>query len=146
MDKKHKQQPVTVGFVALGCPKNIVDSEAMLGRIGQAEYIISPDPDTADVVIINTCGFIAPAKAEAMEVIRQAVTQKKAGYVQKIIVTGCLSERMGQSLADEIPEIDAIVGLDQRDRIAEIIADCLRPAKSGPTKNVAGSDERAHPR
>ncbi len=132
MNKKYKQQPVTVGFVALGCPKNIVDAEAMLGRIGQADYIISPDPDTADVVIINTCGFIAPATEESLHAIRQAVVQKKAGQVRKIIVAGCLSERMGRALAEEIPEIDAIVGLDQRDRIAEIIADCLDIKKPRP--------------
>ncbi len=125
MAKTSKKQSVTVGFVALGCPKNIVDSESMLARIGQADFIISPDPDTADVVVINTCGFIAPAKEEALDAIRQAVSQKKRGKVRKIVVTGCLSERMGQALSDEIPEIDAVIGLAQRDRIAEIIADCL---------------------
>lgn len=139
MAKTGKKQSVTVGFIALGCPKNIVDSESMLARIGQADFIISPDPDNADVVVINTCGFIAPAKEEALDAIRQAVSQKKKGRIKKIIVAGCLSERMGQTLADEIPEIDAVIGLAQRDRIAEIIADCLDIKKSPATKTYLES-------
>lgn len=139
MAKTGKKQCVTVGFIALGCPKNIVDSESMLARIGQADFIISPDPDNADVVVINTCGFIAPAKEEALDAIGQAVSQKKKGRIKKIIVAGCLSERMGQTLADEIPEIDAVIGLAQRDRIAEIIADCLDIKKAQPTKTYLES-------
>jgi ribosomal protein S12 methylthiotransferase len=126
MSKKTKPNTtVTVGFVSLGCPKNTVDSESMLARIGQAGYILSGDIE-ADVVIVNTCGFIAPAKEEALEVIRQAVRKKKKGRVRKIIVTGCLPQRMGDALLDEVPEIDAIVGLGQRDRIAEIIGNVLK--------------------
>lgn len=125
MNKKNQKSPITVGFVALGCPKNIVDSEVMLAQIGQAGYVISGDPDRADVVVINTCGFIAPAKAEAIEAIRQAMRQKTRGKVRKVVVAGCLSERMGQTLKEEVKGIDAIVGLGQRDSIAQIIADCL---------------------
>ncbi len=139
MTKTNKKPPVTVGFVALGCPKNMVDSESMLARIGQADYILSPDPDNADVCVINTCGFIAPAKEEALEAIRQAVRQKKAGCIRKIVVTGCLSERMGEALAAEVPGIDAVVGLGQRDRIAEIIADCLNAKKARPAKTYMES-------
>ncbi len=142
MTKKNKSNPVTVGFVALGCPKNIVDSESMLAQIGSADFVISPDPDNADVVVINTCGFIAPAKEEALGFIRQAVAQKKKGCVQKVVVTGCLSERMGETLADEVKGIDAIVGLAQRDRIAEIIADCL-PAKCHKPKSYLESTDIA---
>ena len=102
MTEINTNNPITVGFVALGCPKNIVDSESMLAQIGQADFVISPDPDNADVVVINTCGFIAPAKEEALEAIRQAVGQKEKGYVQKVIVTGCLSERMGHANLDNV--------------------------------------------
>lgn len=119
--KKANKQTVSVGFVALGCPKNVVDSEVMLSKIGQKGYIIGADPDRADVVVINTCGFIEPAKMEAMEAIRQAVKQKKKKQVGKVIVAGCLSQRMGESLLAEVPEIDAVVGLEQRDSIDEII-------------------------
>ena len=139
MSQMNSKKPITVGFVALGCPKNIVDSESMLAKIGQADFIISPDPDNADVVVINTCGFIAPAKEEALDAIRQAVGQKKKGCIRKVVVTGCLSERMGQTLADEVPEIDAIVGLAQRDHIAEIIADCLNIKKAAPPKTYLES-------
>ena len=125
MKQKNQNQVATVGFVALGCPKNIVDSEVMLAQIGQAGFVLSGDPDRADVVVINTCGFIAPAKAEAISAIRQAVNQKRRGHVRKVVVAGCLSERMGEVLRQEVKGIDAIVGLDQRDRIAEIVAACL---------------------
>ena len=139
MSKNSKKRSVTVGFVALGCPKNMVDSESMLARIGQADYILSPDPDNADVCVINTCGFIAPAKEEALEAIRQAVAQKKAGCIKKIVVAGCLSERMGETLADEVPGIDAVVGLGQRDHIAEIIADCMNAKKVPAAKTYMES-------
>lgn len=125
MKKNTHNRPVSVGFVALGCPKNIVDSEVMLAQIGQAGFVLSGDPDRADVVVINTCGFIAPAKAEAIEAIRQAVRQKKRGHIRKIVVAGCLSQRMGEALRNEVKGIDAIVGLDRRDSIAEIVTACL---------------------
>ena len=127
---------VTVGFVALGCPKNIVDSEKMLAEIGQAGFVLSGDPDNADVVVINTCGFIAPAKEEALDAIRQAVARKKKGRVGKVVVCGCLSERMGEALLDEVEGIDAVVGLGQRAAISRIIRDVI--ARRGKTT--------AHPR
>jgi ribosomal protein S12 methylthiotransferase len=126
MTLKKDKKVITVGFVALGCPKNVVDSEVMLARIGESGLVLSSDPDHADVVVINTCGFIAPAKEEAIEAIRQAVRQKKKGHIQKIVVTGCLSERMGHSLTEEVKGIDAVIGLGQRDRIADIIRQTLR--------------------
>lgn len=125
MKKNRTNRPVTVGFVALGCPKNIVDSEVMLAHIGQAGFVLSGDPDRADAVVINTCGFIAPAKDEAIDAIRRAVRQKKRGQIGKVIVAGCLSQRMGELLRQEVRGIDAIVGLNQRDHIAEIVAACL---------------------
>ena len=117
--KAHKS--VTVGFIALGCPKNIVDSERMLAEIVQAGYVITTEPENADVIVINTCGFIAPAKAEALEAIRWAVDCKAGGTVKKVIVAGCLPERLGGELFSEADGIDAIVGLGQRDAIARII-------------------------
>ena len=123
--KKSTHKEISVGFVALGCPKNIVDSEKMLANIGQAGFVLSNDVNDTDIIVINTCGFIAPAKEEALDEIRQAVKQKKKGRIKKVIVTGCLAQRMGQTLRDEVPEIDAIVGLGQRDDIASIIKDTL---------------------
>jgi len=116
---------VTVGFVALGCPKNIVDSEKMLAEIGESGFVLSGDPDNADVVVINTCGFIAPAKEEALDAIRRAVSLKKKGRVGKVVVCGCLSERMGEALLEEAAGIDAVVGLAHRGEIGRIIGEVM---------------------
>ena len=121
---KHKE-PISVGFIALGCAKNVVDSEKMLGEIAADGMIISAEPSEADVVVINTCGFIAPAKAEALDVIGEAASWKKNGSVKKIIVAGCLSERLGEELFKEAQGIDAVVGLSQRDKIVSIIAETM---------------------
>ncbi len=120
MARKRKQN-VTVGFVALGCPKNVVDSEKMLAQIAQAGFLVTGDSSEADVVIINTCGFIEPAKLESLEVVAQAVADKRAGRISKVIVAGCLSQRMGRQLLEETEGIDAVVGLEHRDSIAEIV-------------------------
>jgi ribosomal protein S12 methylthiotransferase len=104
----------------------------MLAGIGQAGFVLSSDPDSADVVVINTCGFIKPAKDEAIAAIRQAVSQKKKGRVRKVIVAGCLSQRMGKKLLNEVKGIDAIAGLDERDEIAKIIEKTL--TKSQPCR------------
>ncbi len=122
-----KKQKITVGFVALGCPKNMVDSERMLAEIAEAGFLITAEPDTADVVVINTCCFIAPAKAESLEAIRHAVGRKLSPprRVKKVIVAGCLPERAGRQLFNQVDGIDAVVGLGQRDNIAGIIKKTL---------------------
>ena len=126
---KKKNKAITVGFVALGCPKNIVDSEKMLAEIVGNGLLLTSDADNADVVVINTCGFIAPAKAEAIEAIRDAVTNKRKGNVKKVIVTGCLAERMGKELLNEVDGIDAVIGLASRDSIAKIIKKTFSASK-----------------
>ncbi len=126
MTATNNKNQLTVGFVALGCPKNLVDSERMLALIAQAGFVITADTDNADVVVINTCGFIEPAKAEALEAIRRAVRQKQKGNIRKIIVAGCLPQRLGHDLLNEVSNIDAVIGLEQRDNIAEIIKKTLR--------------------
>lgn len=115
---KHK---ITVGFVPLGCPKNIVDSERMLAEIAQAGFAITAEPDNADVVVVNTCGFIAPAEAESLGAIEHAVGCKRGGAVKRVVVAGCLSEKLGAELVRRIEGIDAVIGLAQRDNIAQII-------------------------
>lgn len=140
MKGKKRSKQVTVGFVALGCPKNVVDSERMLAEIAEAGFLIAADADSADVVIVNTCGFIAPAKAEALEAIKHAVDRKAAGAVKKVIVAGCLAQRMGEELFSEAGDIDAIVGLGERDRIAEIIKKTI-----GSDKHASFLDCPAHP-
>ena len=115
------KQNITVGFVSLGCPKNSVDSERMLAEIAQAGLAITGQTDNSDVIVVNTCGFIAPAEAESLEAIRHAVDCKSKGSVRKVVVAGCLGERLGPELLEKISGIDAVVSLDQRDNVAEII-------------------------
>ena len=102
----------------------------MLAQIVQADMLITAEAKNADVVVVNTCGFIAPAKAEALETIREALEWKANSGVKKIIVTGCLPQRLGDELLSEIEGIDAIVGLGQRDNIASIITKTLTSKKS----------------
>jgi ribosomal protein S12 methylthiotransferase len=118
---KNNQRPVTVGFIALGCPKNVVDSEKMLALIAQAGFVIDYDADNADVVVINTCGFIQPAIDEATEAITRALTRKRKGKVKKVIIAGCLPQRMKGKLLEKFPQIDAVVCLGARDNIADVI-------------------------
>ena len=147
---KESQEPITVGFVALGCPKNIVDSERMLAEIAEAHFLITAEPDNADVVVINTCGFIAPAETEALEVIKHAVDCKLNGTVKKVIVAGCLPERLGRQLFNQADGIDAVVGLGQRDNIARIVKrtlHCEKPAaylgRRSRTVSDKAPDDRA---
>jgi ribosomal protein S12 methylthiotransferase len=122
---KKKEKKVTVGFIALGCPKNSVDSERMLAQIAEAGFIITAKHETADIIIINTCGFIAPAKIESIQAIKNAVKHKRSGAVKKVLVAGCLPQREGQQLLKQVEGIDAIIGLGQRDNITEIINNTL---------------------
>ena len=133
---ERKKQEMTVGFVSLGCPKNVVDSERMLAEIAQAGFPITDETDNADVVVVNTCGFIAPAEAESLEVIKHAMECKLSGAVKKVVVAGCLSERLGAELLKQIDGIDAVIGLSQRDNIAKIIENLFY---SGPTGRNGGS-------
>ena len=135
-----------MGFIALGCPKNIVDSEKMLAQIAQAHLLITPDTNNADVVVINTCAFIEPAKAEALEKIKQAVDRKNKNAVKKVIVAGCLPQRFGEDLFNQADGIDAIVGLGQRDNIARIIRKTLSTNKTAAYMDpspTTTSDDRA---
>ena len=127
---RKEQKNITVGFISLGCPKNTVDSERMLAQIAQAGLLITSEPDNADVVVINTCGFIAPAKAESIEVIRHFAQRKRRGAVKKVIVAGCLAQRRGEKLFLEVEGIDAVIGLDKRDSIVRIIRKTLSSAGS----------------
>jgi len=141
-----KKQKITVGFIALGCPKNLVDSERMLAEIAQAGFLITAEPDNADVIVINTCGFIAPAKAESLEAIKHAVDKKCSGDIKKVIVAGCLPEREGQQLFGQVDGIDAVVGLGQRDNIARIIKktlSCGQPATYLDQQRDIIHDDRA---
>lgn len=110
-----------IGVVSLGCPKNLVDSETMLGLIHEENYEITNDPSEAEIIIVNTCGFIESAKEESINTILQMAEYKKSGSCKYIIVTGCLSQRYAEELFNELPEADAIVGVEVYDEIGSII-------------------------
>ncbi len=110
-----------VGMISLGCSKNQVDAEVMLGLISQGGYQIVNRSEDADIIIINTCGFIESAKQEAIDAILEQVTLKQQGKCQKIIVTGCLAQRYSETLLKEIPEIDSVVGTSRFTEILDVI-------------------------
>lgn len=115
----------TVGMVSLGCPKNQVDAELMLDKLARAGFNISGDIEGCDAVIVNTCGFIEAAKVEAIENILEMAEYKNAGLIDKLIVTGCLSERYKYDIRKEMPEVDAVVGIGDNGRIVEIVDEAL---------------------
>src|SRR5262245_1456430 len=110
-----------VGFVSLGCPKNLVDSEIMLGTLARQGYSITPDKEQADVIVVNTCGFIDSAKKESIDAILEMAALKSDGNCKKLVVSGCLAERYRHEIRKEIPEIDFIFGPDELGRILEAV-------------------------
>src|SRR6476620_914645 len=110
-----------IGFISLGCPKNLVDSEVMMGQLKQSGYQITPDAEDADTVVVNTCGFIDSAKKESIDAILEAARLKTEGKAKRLIVAGCLVERYRDELKAEMPEVDAFIGTSQ---INEILAVC----------------------
>ncbi|MBO5377471.1 MAG: 30S ribosomal protein S12 methylthiotransferase RimO [Ruminiclostridium sp.] len=117
---------IKVGVVSLGCPKNQCDAEMMLAKIHKAGYKIVEEAGLADVVVINTCGFIQSAKEEAIEEIFEAISRKNDGINKKIIVTGCLAQRYQQQMDEEFPEIDGVLGLGKNQDIIEAIERVLK--------------------
>ncbi len=112
-------------FISLGCDKNLVDSEVMLGLIDAKGYQIVDDESMADVIVINTCCFIHDAKEESIQTILEMAAYKEAGRLKALIVTGCLAQRYQQEILDEIPEVDAVLGTTSYDRILEVIDEAL---------------------
>ena len=111
----------TYAFISLGCPKNTVDSERMLGKLAQDGYTFQPGADGADVVVVNTCGFIEPARLESLGVIREMLALKSSGRVGSVVVAGCLAERNREMLLEEVPGIDQIVGVFGREEISAAV-------------------------
>lgn len=103
---------MTVGVVSLGCPKNRVDTEVMLGLLIKAGYTVSGDPEDADIIIVNTCGFIEDAKQESIDTILEMAAYKQNGRCSRLLVTGCLSERYADELSRELPEVDGFIGVN----------------------------------
>ena len=122
-----------VGFVSLGCPKNLVDSEVMMGQLAQAGYQITNSEEDADTIVVNTCGFIESAKQESVEAILDATRLKGEGKAKRVIVAGCLVERYRDDLMKELPEVDAFIGTSQLDDILKVADENINP-RSLPIK------------
>jgi len=106
----------------LGCPKNRVDSEIMLGTLARAGYSLVREPSEAEVIVVNTCAFIGPAKQESIDTILELAEQKKAGRCETLVVTGCLPQRYAPELAKQLPEVDHFVGTSAYAQIADLLA------------------------
>jgi len=138
------RNPIKVAFVALGCVKNLVDSEKMLGQLAESGAIITADEDDADVIVINTCGFLQASRIEAHQEIKRAIRRKRRGRCKRVVVAGCLVQRDGEKLLEAIPGIDSLVGVHQRD---DVVRAALRPlpGRTGKHKRSARNARDATP-
>src|SRR5690348_3570290 len=110
-------KPLKVGFVSLGCPKNLVDSEVMMGMLNAAGAEITPAAADADIIVVNTCSFIESAQQESVDAILEMARQKTSGRARRLVVAGCLVERFGGEIRKNIPEVDAIVGTGELEKV-----------------------------
>ncbi len=125
--------PMTkVGFVSLGCPKNLVDSEVMMGILTREGYELTPRADEAEVLVVNTCSFIESAQKESVDAILEMAEHKKFGAAKKLIVAGCLVERFRDQILEQVPEVDAVVGTGEVERILEAVHGDLRVLPAAP--------------
>jgi len=115
-----------VGFVSLGCPKNLVDSEVMMGILAREGYELTPRADEAEILVVNTCSFIEAAQKESVDAILEMAEHKKFGAAKKLIVAGCLVERFRAQILEQVPEVDAVVGTGEVERIMEAVEGDLR--------------------
>jgi ribosomal protein S12 methylthiotransferase len=142
-------QQTTVGLISLGCAKNLIDSEVMIGHLAQAGMALTPDPELADVLIVNTCSFIDMAKQESIDAIFGAVNERSENpqrAKQKVIVAGCLSQRFAKDLPGIMPEVDAFIGLDQITKVAPIIENLLGKKNSAEVQKTEGPAATNDPR
>jgi ribosomal protein S12 methylthiotransferase len=120
-----------IGFVSLGCPKNLVDTEVMMGQLVANGHELTPQPAEADVIVVNTCSFIDPAKQESVDTILEMSEYKKTGKAQRLVVAGCLVERYRTDIQKNIPEVDAVLGTNELDQIAAL-CEGLAPKEHTP--------------
>ncbi len=123
--------PLKIGFVSLGCPKNLVDTEVMMGQLVADGHQLTPQPADADVIVVNTCSFIDPAKQESVDTILEMAEYKKTGKAQRLIVAGCLVERYRSDIRKNIPEVDAVLGTNELEKITAL-CEGLTPREQAP--------------
>ena len=126
-------------FVSLGCPKNTVDSERMLGKLATEGYALRPDAAGADVVVVNTCGFIESARQESLGVIREMLALKAAGKLGAVVVAGCMAERQREVLLDQVPGVDQILGVFGREEIATVV-NAVQARRRGADADLSALD------
>src|SRR6266851_5149135 len=124
------ETPVKVGFVSLGCPKNLVDSEVMMGMLASSGAQITARADEADVIVVNTCSFIDTAKQESVDTILEMARHKTGGKAKKLVVAGCLVERFRDDIRKNIPEVDAVVGTGELENILAATGIAPAPVRS----------------
>ena len=122
--------PLKIGFVSLGCPKNLVDSEVMMGLLAAKGHELTPHPDQAEVLVVNTCSFIDPAKRESIDAIIEMAEYKKVGRAKRLIVAGCLVERYRGDIRKDLPEVDALVGTNELESIVALCEGAEAPGNA----------------
>jgi ribosomal protein S12 methylthiotransferase len=129
------QRPPKVGFISLGCPKNLVDSEVMMGLVARAGAELTPRAEDADVIVVNTCSFIESAQQESVDTILEMAGHKTGGQAKKLVVAGCLVERFRDQIRKDIPEVDAVVGTDELENILLAAGLATTPGANGAGKD-----------
>src|SRR5712664_615593 len=127
---KQPERPQKVGFVSLGCPKNLVDSEVMMGLLARAGAELTTHAEDADVIVVNTCSFIESAQQESVNTILEMAAHKTGGKAKKLVVAGCLVERFRDQIRKDIPEVDAVVGTGELEKILAATGVAPAPTRS----------------
>jgi ribosomal protein S12 methylthiotransferase len=135
-----------VGFVSLGCPKNLVDSEVMMGMLAQAGAELTPNAENADVIVVNTCSFIGTAQQESIDTILEMARHKTGGKAKRLVVAGCLVERFHDEIRKNIPEVDAVVGTGELDKILAAAGITEAPRAPSPFNILTSRPEGDHRR
>ncbi|HZU99559.1 MAG TPA: 30S ribosomal protein S12 methylthiotransferase RimO, partial [Planctomycetota bacterium] len=113
-----------IGMVSLGCPKNLVDTEMLLGTVAQ-EHVIAQDPKDADIVIVNTCAFIDQSRAESLQAIREVASWKAKGKIRGLVVAGCMAQRYGDEIRRVVPSVDSVLAMAEYGRVGEVVRKIL---------------------
>jgi ribosomal protein S12 methylthiotransferase len=138
--------PAKVGFVSLGCPKNLVDSEVMMGMLAHAGAELTPDAENADVIVVNTCSFIGSAQQESIDTILEMARHKTGGRAKRLVVAGCLVERFHNEIVKNIPEVDAVVGTGELEKILAAAGVAATPQAASPFNILTSRPEGDHRR
>src|SRR5436305_9961869 len=145
-EKPNLERPQKVGFVSLGCPKNLVDSEVMMGLLSRAGAELTRRAEDADVIVVNTCSFIDSAQQESVNTILEMAGHKTAGKAKRLVVAGCLVERFREQIRKDIPEVDEVVGTGVLEKILAATGIASAPATSNSPFVLLGTRPEADAR